>query len=292
MKEKFRDRQFNEQSLAIIEKVNQVIDEYAAQGFDLSVRQIFYQFVARNWLRNTIKNYEALAKVISEARIAGLVDWSYIRDRGRVTIKDQAYPSLKVFLQQTNEQFKLDCWANQANYIECMVEKQALEGVLLKVCNDWNIAFTANKGYSSSSTMYERAKFMQSKRDVEGKAVHVAYFSDLDPSGCDMVRDIKERLEMFSDGPVTMHNLALTYDQAINFQLPENPVKLKDSRSDDFVAKYGESSWELDALNPTQLAHLLTSKIQELTNLTRWEIDQKRQVACQDELQTYIDELT
>ena len=36
-------------SLTIIAQANEIVDEYAAQGFTLTLRQLYYQFVARGF---------------------------------------------------------------------------------------------------------------------------------------------------------------------------------------------------------------------------------------------------
>jgi hypothetical protein len=291
MKECFQSKKFGERSLAIIAKANEIISTYAAMGYDLSVRQLYYQFVAENVLKNTPENYQALQAVVSEGRLAGLIDWEYIKDRGRVTHKDSTYASLKGFIQQLNESYRLDKWKNQANYVEVMVEKQALEGVLLPVCQKWEVAFTANKGYSSSSTMYERGKYLQSQRDVEGKKIHVIYLGDHDPSGVDMSRDVQDRLSMFSDGYVEVHRVALNIEQVRRLKLPENPAKMDDSRAADYVALYGPHSWELDAIDPRTLAGIVEHKIRSLLDYTQWTKDVQIQDAEQDKLQDIIEKL-
>ena len=81
--EAFIDKKFAASSLAIIEQANTIIGEYAAQGFKLTLRQLYYQFVARDLLANTQRSYKRLGNIISEARLAGRVDWNAIEDRTR-----------------------------------------------------------------------------------------------------------------------------------------------------------------------------------------------------------------
>lgn len=270
MKEQFKEINFTPAVLAIIAQADEIIAGYAAQGYDMTVRQVHYQFVTRNVYKNTQANYNRLAEIVSNARIAGLIDWGYIKDRGRVTHLNQGWKSPKEFLGGAAEQYVLNKWLDQPNYIELMVEKQALEGVLAPVCDDWQVAFTSNKGYGSSSMLYERGKYLQSMRDVEGKEVHVIYLGDHDPSGLDMSRDIKDRLEMFSDGPVNVHRIALNFEQVGALNIPENPAKMTDSRAEKYVEQYGESSWELDAIEPLQLVQLVTGRIRSLLNTDLW----------------------
>jgi hypothetical protein len=291
MKECFREKKFGERALDIIAKANGVCDEYMAQGLKLTVRQLYYQFVSNNWITNTPQNYEALQTVIAEAREGGMIDWDAIEDRGRVTFERPSYGSLKGFLQHLNEQYLLDKWAKQDHYVEVMIEKQALEGIIVPVCEKWGVPVTANKGYSSVSMMHSRGKYIQSMRDVEGKEVHVLYLGDHDPSGIDMTRDVRDRLERYSDGPVDVVRLGLNWDQVQRHQLPENPVKFKDSRAASYVERFGEHSWELDALKPTVLVSLVENGIKQFLDLTLWRTMEAQQQRDQDVLQTIIEEL-
>ena len=78
MKQLFVDKNFKDSTLTVISEANDIIDEYRAQGFILTLRQLFYQFVARALLPNTQQSYNRLGSIINNARLAGMVDWSAI----------------------------------------------------------------------------------------------------------------------------------------------------------------------------------------------------------------------
>jgi hypothetical protein len=107
-----------------------------------------------------------------------------------------------------------------------------------------------------------------------------------------MSRDVQDRLELYSDGPVTVHRVALNHDQVLRHELPPDPAKWQDSRAADYIAKYGEYSWELDALDPTTLASIVENAIKQLVDLEKWRAAEKAQQAAQDKLQDVIDNLT
>src|ERR1700730_1482789 len=60
MKEVFIQYQPRAATLAVIDQANTIIDEYFAQGFTLTLRQLFYQFVSRALLENTLRAYKTL----------------------------------------------------------------------------------------------------------------------------------------------------------------------------------------------------------------------------------------
>jgi hypothetical protein len=275
MKEKFENRNFNKSSLALIEKCNQILDEYGAQGYRLSLRQLYYQLVARDIIENNLKSYKRTGDLVSNARLAGLLDWGMIEDRNRETYANSHWNNPGEILITAARAFKLDRWAGQVCYVEVFVEKDALSGILLPVCQQMDVKFTANKGYSSSSAMYEAAKRL-AREARNGREIHIIYLGDHDPSGIDMTRDLRERFAKFTHDRVEfeVHRLALNYDQVEMWNPPENPAKETDSRFEAYAAEFGESSWELDAVEPATLADLVRSQIDEFIYWETWnEVD-------------------
>lgn len=83
MKEKFGNFKFKADTLKVIEQANSIIEEYQAQGYELTLRQLYYQFVARGLIANSQKSYSRLGDIISNARLNGDLDWAAIKDRTR-----------------------------------------------------------------------------------------------------------------------------------------------------------------------------------------------------------------
>jgi hypothetical protein len=276
MKEQFQEINFNDEEIQLISVVNKFIDLYARQGYDLSLRQLFYQLVTKNIIPNSTRSYEQLGAIVDKGRMAGLIDWAMIVDRGRVTQTWKKWSSPGKAVAGLAKGFKFNRWIRQPFYIEVMVEKQALEGVLVPACGHWGINFTANKGYSSASSLYAAAKRL-ARKAANGKQVVVLYLGDHDPSGVDMTRDIRERLSLFARTPVDVKRLALNMNQVEKLHLPPNPAKMSDSRAHDYVEKYGNSSWELDALPPRILAEIIGEAVRRRLDMKAWEEDGERE---------------
>ena len=286
MKEKFQAKTFRAESLRTIERVNEIVALYQAQGYVLSLRQAYYQGVAKNWWENSEKSYKNLGALINDARLAGLVDWAAIEDRGREVVFPAHWASPKEIVQIAANQFRLDKWQDQDHLIVAMVEKQALEGVLAPVCRDLDVRFAANKGYGSASFFYEVGQLLRAERRND-KAPVVLYLGDHDPSGLDMTRDVQARLELFSRGSVEVRRLALNIDQVEDFSLPENPAKTTDSRAQAYIDRFGDSSWELDALDPSTLAGLVQDAVAEYRAENAWDKSLTREQKMRDELQAF-----
>lgn len=83
MKQCFVQKKFRQESLDLISKINDIIEEYQKQGYELTLRQVYYQLVARAYIPNNERSYKNVGNLISEARLAGLIDWEAIVDRTR-----------------------------------------------------------------------------------------------------------------------------------------------------------------------------------------------------------------
>lgn len=290
MKEAFIVKNFSDKSLTTIDIVNRILDEYRAQGYRLSLRQLYYQLVARDFIPNSLRSYKNLGNLVSDARQAGLVDWAMIEDRNRGTAVPAHWESPAEIVEAAANSFRIDKWEDQPWHIEVMVEKDALSGVLEPVCRRLDIGITANKGYSSSSTMYEIGKRLYNRRRYDGKQICVIYLGDHDPSGIDMTRDIGERLEMYSGvRDIDLVRVALNYDQVELWQPPENPAKETDSRFMAYVQEFGESSWELDAVEPGQLAQLVRDEVAARRDEDLWQETIEREEEMRQQLRAFVD---
>lgn len=283
MKEVFVQKTLQAASQKTVTTVNAILAEYEADGYDLTLRQLYYQMVARGYVENSQRSYKCLGDLVNNARLVGLIDWDMIKDRGRETICPPHWDSPADILRNAAQSFALDKWEGQPHYIEVMVEKQALEGVLIPVCRALDIRFTANKGYSSSSALYETGKRLKESADA-GKCVWLLYLGDHDPSGMDMTRDIDDRTRLFSGVSVEVKRLALNMDQIRELAPPENPAKTTDSRSEAYIRRFGSSSWELDAIEPRMLASLVTDAVEGLRDSTLWETAVAREEGMRTEL--------
>lgn len=289
MKQKFIDKAFNKQSLETIGTLNRIIVEYSRQGYTLSLRQLYYQMVARGLIENSLQSYKRLGNLVSDARLAGLIDWQMIEDRNRETIAPPMWKNPAQIVKAAAAQFAIDRWKDQEFHVEVMVEKAALEGVLIPVCREQGVRFTANRGYSSSSAMYEVGQRLRHSAGV-GKEVHILYLGDHDPSGIDMTRDVKDRLELFSDEEICVKRLALNMDQVEQLNPPENPAKTTDSRYGAYIEQFGESSWELDAVEPAELARLVTNYVIGLRDADLWDAALEKEAAMRERLEEFANQ--
>lgn len=276
------NKNFGPAALRKIDICNEIIEEYAAQGFDLTLRQLYYQMVARDYIPNNLREYKNLGTLVSDARLAGLIDWEQIIDRVRSLEKVSSWDSPSQIIRSAAYGFHMDRWKNQPYRVEVWVEKNAAVGIIDPICRRLDLPYFACIGYTSQTALWEAAQRFRGYIE-EGQIPVILHLGDHDPSGIDMTRDIKERLELFLtedcdreyvdwDGNLEIDRLALNMSQVSRYNPPPNPAKLTDSRATSYIAKHGYESWELDALSPTVVSDLIENAAHEYIDDTDWEL--------------------
>lgn len=259
-----------------IQRANDIIEEYQKYGLTLTLRQIFYQFVSRDWLPNTHKAYKSLGECLEKARMAGLVDWEGIEDRTRHLRALSSWNSPQEILNQTEAAYHTDWWKDQDRRVEVWIEKDALVGVIESVCCQYDVPYFSCRGYSSASEMW-RASCRLLEYVQQGQKPLILHLGDHDPSGVNMTHDIKWRLDKFLC-PVEVRRIAITIEQVKKYNPPPNPAKMTDPRADRYIKKYGNQSWELDALRPTIIQDLIKEHVEGALIKSRFVAAKKREL--------------
>lgn len=272
MKIKYRAIKMGTKNKDKLARINEIIEKYQAQGYRLTLRQLYYQLVIENAIPNATTEYQKLSVLLKEGRMAGVVDWDAIEDRLRYPSQPYYDLSPEDAVNDMAGRYRLQRQKGQKTYIEVWVEKDALSGVLKRVTEPLGVPIVVNRGYSSASAMHDAYKrFSNAHR--KNKKIIVIYLGDFDPSGLDMIRDIKRRIGEFVDGggyeeiDFEILPIALTAQQIDQYKPPKNPAKMKDPRAPEYVAKYGLSSWEVDALEPSVLHSLLDDNIRSIMDI-------------------------
>lgn len=261
-------RRFHGKQARLVTAANEVVDDFARQGYTLTLRQLYYRLVSRNVIANTTTEYARLGDVISQARLAGMIDWDAIEDRTRNLKGLQHWDDPPDAINWLKAQFALDKWADQRNRVEVWIEKEALAGVFERVCVELDVPLFCCRGYNSQSEMWrasQRLIYYAKTRQTPT----ILHFGDHDPSGIDMTRDIADRMRVFGID-LDVDRRALNIDQVKRHKLPPNPARVTDSRFRAYAKKYGSSSWELDALEPAVLADLVRAAVREHRDETEW----------------------
>jgi len=257
-------------TLAVIEQVNTIINEYTAQGFTLTLRQLFYQMVSRDLLENTYKEYKRLGTIVRNGRDGGLIDWDAIEDRVREVRTHSSWDSPADIIDSAAASFKTDWWRDQIYRPEVWIEKNALIGVIESVCTDLRVPYFATIG-NNSQTLQHQAGERFAQYFSHGLTPLVLHLGDHDPNGIDMTRDVRDRLALYARQPVEVKRIALTMEQVEQYDPPPNFVKDSDTRTSGYRDRFGtDECWELDALSPTVIAELIRVEMEGLIDPEAW----------------------
>lgn len=307
----YEKKRFRAAALTTIDHANQIIEDYRAQGYDLTLRQLYYKLVTRGLIANLQSEYKRLGSIINDARLAGLVDWSAIVDRTRNVRSLSHWATPHAILQAAADGFNIDRWKNQPLRVMVLIEKDALVGVFGPVCQNFDVPLLSCRGYTSQSELWSVAQRLGGYLGA-GQRVLILHFGDHDPSGLDMTRDIEDRLKGFLTADwtravwdahrreldaitdsrdrydwVTEHGdeglrtpwrdrfevrrMALNWEQIQQYMLPPNPAKDTDARFQKYREEFGDESWELDALEPSVLGALVRDTITDEYDPDKWD---------------------
>jgi hypothetical protein len=294
----------------IIAHANRIAGEYSRQGYQITLRQLYYQFVAADLLPNKQESYDKLGSIVNKARLAGMLDWRYIVDRERNLQGLSHWSTPGSVISSAAYGYRLDHWTTQKYRVEVWVEKQALIDVIARAAQRWDVDYFACKGYVSQSEMWSAAQRLGGYVQG-GQSVILLHLGDHDPSGLDMTRDIDDRLHMFMSEDIgswqattglEVRRIALTAEQIEQYQPPPNPAKLTDVRAPDYVERFGNESWELDALPPNVLDELISTEIESIVDMSALEVVRERERVERakltlvaehwDDVSSYVDEHT
>ncbi len=259
------EKSFRKDKLILIDKINEVIRNYTMQGYNLTLRQVYYQLVARAIIENNERSYKNIGNLISDARLAGLIDWNAIEDRTRNMRGNSHWVTPGQIIDSAAYSYHLDHWKGQENCVEVWVEKDALIGIVGQICGQLDVNFFSCRGYVSQSEMWGAAQRLKRMQE-QGQNVVLLHLGDHDPSGKDMSRDIQDRLRTFDAYDVEFRRLALNMNQIEKYNPPPNPAKLTDSRAEQYVNEFGYDSWELDALEPQVISELIERNVKSYRN--------------------------
>lgn len=278
-------------TLAMIDQLNAIIEEYESAGYSMTVRQIYYQMVARGLTggENSGRMYSQVQGALNTGRMQGLISWTALEDRGRNLMGLRTQTSIPSALKKLKSEYRRDLWVGQQWRPEVWIEKEALIGVIGGICNRLRVDFFACKGYNSQSEQWRAGRRFASYVQ-KGQRPIVFHLGDHDPSGIDMTRDNRERLSMFAGVPVTVQRLALNMPQVEELRPPPNPAKITDSRAADYIARFGDESWELDALDPKYIERLIEKAILQVRDEALYKRELERENSEIAQLELMIEE--
>ena len=279
-----RSRGLSDEGLAKVHVVLVLLKEFE-KYLPLTLRQIYYQLVGKSIIENEQKEYKKLSRLLTKARLQGLVPWKAIEDRARSVLTSSAWDNKDHFIDWTAEDvlqgYRRNLLQNQSEALEIWIEKDALSRIVHKVTFKYCVPVIVARGFSSISFVNDCRNRAEENND-NNQMTRILYFGDLDPSGWEMPIAMEETLlhEMDLEGMLEVERCALTLDQVDEHNLPHDPSALKwtDSRASKYVSQFGEIAVELDALPPNVLEGMVENSILSNLDITLLEEETEKQL--------------
>jgi len=248
-------------SIYLLEQIQKILDSYSSK---ITLRQLYYQLVARQIIPNHQSHYAKLSRLCVIGRNEGILNEEAFADRLRILDKPASWPDLSSFMDTVKKAYRRDRWQDQERYIEVWTEKDALRGVISPITHEYGVPLLVVRGQVSRTAIYEAYSRFAAKMDEE-KQCRLYYVGDYDPSGIGIFRSLVERLRNHSHGEgekIEFYRPALTQVQIEKYNLPTDPAKESDPNYKRFVKEHGDLSVELDSLPPEILTELIKSCIE------------------------------
>ena len=253
-------RGMQKKSLELLAQVQEIIDSY---DFALTLRQIYYQLVAKQIISNEQSNYRKISRLCVAGRDEGILPEEGFADRLRIIDKLSSWVDLNEFMETVKRSYHKNKWQNQPKYLEIWTEKDALRSVLSQVTYQYDVSLMVSRGQLSRTAIYEASERYKAQGDKE---YYLYYCGDFDPSGLSIYNSIKERLDNFGIS-IKFERIALTKEQIEKYKLPSDPAKPSDPNYNKFVSLYGSDMVvELDSLPPDVLRDIIKDCITKNIN--------------------------
>jgi hypothetical protein len=188
-------------------------------------------------------------RLLKEARERGIIPWAWIVDETRELERVSTWSNPAEYARCVARSYRRDFWDQQPRRVLVVSEKGTVRGLLKPVLDHFAVGFQVMHGFSSATTVHDISE------DDDGRPLIILYVGDFDPSGMFMSEvDLPSRFSKYDGDHVTLKRIALTREQVRS--LPSFPAtdKRKDPRYKWFVSNYGKRCWELDAMDPNDLA--------------------------------------
>lgn len=247
---------------ADVATIRQAILDVIGTDPPMTVRQVFYQLVARGVVEKTEAEYQGtVIRLMTEMRLDGALPFNWVADESRRVRITQTYDNISDAIEQTAKFYRRSALAQSDDYVEIWCEKDALAGVLWDVTSDYDVPLMISRGMPSLTFLYSSACAIRDAAE-QGKETFIYQFGDHDPSGVLIPQTIKRRLEEMCQRldcpPPMVERAALTEDQIEQHRLPTRPTK-RDGNN--HANGFAGDSVELDALPPSILREMVRDVI-------------------------------
>ena len=239
---------------AELEAIDTAIIAAVAEDNPVSLRGVYYRVVSAGAVPKTVAAYKLVGRQLMKLRQAGVVPYRHIVDGTRYVRRPTTFTDLEDVLYHTANTYRRALWSDQAAEVHIFTEKDAIVGVIDRVCREWDVPLGVLRGYCSESFAHEMGEVVSASK----KPVFIYQLGDHDPSGIGAWEDFQKKVHRFApSAEVIFERLAVTPEQITSMGLETRPTKREDPRAKNFD---GESV-EVDAIRAPILRQLVADAV-------------------------------
>ena len=262
-------------------KISTILKQYEIEGA-MTLRRCYYVLVGKNLIKNSRSSYIQLSKLFKAARINNYLPYECIIDSARNIYKRTTYSDFKGAFKKLCKKYRRDSLQDQEIYLEAWIEKEAIANLIYPITHELDIPLVVSKGFTSVTFKKEVGDRINAAAK-KGKRTIILFISDFDAEGEYIPKIIKKDLSVDYNCMVTFHivKVLLNYEDISKYDLISNTdYKIKPKQKEkeyvkDFISKYGEVQYELDALPSNVIQEKLQEVIEEHIDVKKAEDSDK-----------------
>lgn len=254
-------------SRQFLEKFEVIKEQYKIEG-PMTLRRVYYLLLGKRLQSVGQGAYQYLSKKLLEAREQGYLDWDVLVDRARRVDQRLTFRGFPQAFDWICEAYRKDSMVYQKNYVECWIEKDAVSSTVAAVTWNLDIPLVIGRGWASGTFIHNAVpRIRQAGKKLQ---VVILFISDHDPEGEHIPKVVEGKVHQYGCPHARVKKISLTPQQVRKFNLQSN-IGFKISRKQrekryvqEFLAKYGEVQYEIDALSNIDLKRILTDELESL----------------------------
>src|SRR5215470_4847640 len=145
-------------SRAEIDELKAAIGDVIRPDPPVTVRQVFYQLVARGVIEKTENEYQqTVIRLMTDMRLASELPFDWVVDESRRRQITETHDSIAEAVKDCAEFYRRNALREADDYIEIWCEKDALSSVLWEVTSDYDVPLMVSRGMPSLTFLHGTA---------------------------------------------------------------------------------------------------------------------------------------
>ena len=242
---------------AELEALDARIQSVLREDHPQSVRHVFYRLTDPTYPVAVPKSdlgYDVICRRCTTMRRDGRLPYGWLVDATRRGYHVATFDGAGDLIRRFAGLYRVDMWAQAANYVEVWAESRSIAGVIQADCEELGVSLYPSGGFASLSLSYQASEAIRA--EARGRPVVIIYVGDYDPAGVLIDRSVLEELRLHLPKlSLTERRVAITADQAAS--LPSKPRRDGERREPDI-----KRTVEAEAMPAAELRSLVRQAVE------------------------------